>query len=242
MNKLFYFLTLTVFACVAFTADAKKSKSDKTPVSVKVWFKDGRVYEGPMVKHWNTYAQSFLASGHNFHTLPDPEAKSVKNDACDTDSILIVSSPDDKWKAGDLYVSFKGLTPMTGSRKAGGKMLRRTWRGRNVEMCHLPYMGNCMRGLRNDDQRMEYWMVRFPKTGDAVVFYDNPLGKGCHKPLFKSLYFVDRVEKFNPGLAQAVKDKFIPDKQTGKEMSNAILEKPELFMEFVDNYLTENPE
>lgn len=244
MKKQFLHLILIIvaLASAAPLAYAKKSKTDeKKEVTVKVWFKDGSVYEGPMVKHWCTYRQMFLGSGHNFHTLPDPTAKSVKHEAADTDSILIVSSSSEQLNAGELYVSFSGLTPMMGGKRKCNKMLFRARQGRNVEMCRLPYMGNCQVGMRNDDQRLVYWMIRFPQTGDAVAFYINTLQKGCTKPRAIIDYFVERVEKFDPGLAKAVKAKFSPDKKTRKEMNKTLLENPDLFVDFVDNYLTENP-
>lgn len=44
-------------------------KSDKT-ITAKVWYKDGTVYEGPLLKHWRTRRQGYLNSGHNSHTAP----------------------------------------------------------------------------------------------------------------------------------------------------------------------------
>ena len=226
-----------------FVAEAKKEKdSDKQIKAAKVWFKDGKVYEGPLVKHWWTYRQHFTGSGHNFHALPDPDGKSVKYEASDVDSILIIDSTHPDFESGTMYVSMTdGRVPMNGPRKTN-KMLRRVSAGQNVDFCKLPFMGNCQIGLRNQDQFMEYWLIRFHKSGKSFVFFENPLAKGCNKADERIEYFCRMVKDFDSGLADAVTAKFAPDKATRKNMKKKLADDPQLFVDFIDNYLSEHPE
>lgn len=240
-----YNIVITVLCALLlpFAADAKKSKDDgKKVTAAKVWFKDGKVYEGPLEKHWYTYRQHFTGSGHNFHTLPDPVGKSVKHEAADVDSILIVSSTHPDFEAGTMYVSMAdGRVPMNGPRKTN-KMLRRVVTGRNVDLCKLPFMGNCQIGMRNQDQFLEYWLIRFHNTGKSFVFFESPLEKGCNKADERIEYFCRMVKEFNPGLAAAVTERFAPDKKTRKDMKKTLADDPQPFLDFIDAYLTEHPE
>lgn len=224
----------------SFTANAGKNKGDDKEIIIKAWFKDGTVYEGPMPKHWHTYRQTFLNPGHNFHTVPsDGSKKTVKREAKDTDSLLVVSSTHDAFAPGDFYVSFNGKSNFMGG-KMMHKMLRRIKSGRKVELCKLKYIGNCMQGQLNLDQRMEYWLIRFRDSGEAVVFFDNPLEKRCHKPNLEAKAFAGYFKETNPALAEAVIKEFCSDKRkTREEIAEKVMENPEIFLEFVDNFMTE---
>ena len=100
---------------LSISAHGKEESTDRT-VTAKVWLKDGSVYEGPLLKHWLTYSQTFMMSSHNFQ-ITDSDGKSKKYGTMDTDSIMITSSTHPDFKAGDFYVSFNGKTNTLGGRK-----------------------------------------------------------------------------------------------------------------------------
>jgi len=236
-------LMLLSFAVGALFAFAPSAMAKKEISQAKVWFKDGTLYEGPLVKHWSTYAQKFTASGHNFHILPEDGKKSVKCESKQVDSILIVQSTHPDFKDSAMYVPMvDGRVPLNGPKKKTNKMMLRKAQGRNVDFCTLPFMGNCMRGLRNDDQLLEYWLVRFHDNAEAFVFYSIPIQKGCNKNVDYLKYFVDRIKDLRPGLAEAIEAKYFPDKETYKKMRVEVVEHPQEFVGFIDDYLSEHRE
>ena len=243
MNKLIGCLAVTVLAVLvsAPCASAKKEKNSKdAKISMaKVWFTDGTTYEGPLVKHWSTYTQKFTAPGHNFHILPDPAGRSVKCESSQTDSILIISSIHPDFKDSTMV---DGRVPLNGLKRKTNKMLTRVAVGRNVDFCKLPYMGNWMRGRQNVDQLMEYWLVRFHNTGQAEVFFTIPLQHGSNRSSDCYKFFIERVKQSNPELAEAVNAKFNSDKKTRKASAKEVVENPQIFVDFVDAWLTEHPE
>lgn len=208
--------------------------SDKT-ITAKVWYKDGTVYEGPLLKHWRTRRQGYLASGHNFHTAPsDGGDKSVKHETRDTDSILITSSTHPDFKAGDFYIAYNGK-----GRPALHKMLLCTDRGRHADICRLPYWGNCSRGMMQLDQGMEYWYIRLRDKPDRVyLFFDNAIQNGCNKSTSCLGPLRRELEKDGmSGLADAIQARFSPDKDTSKESARLIGENPRILLDFIDSYL-----
>lgn len=220
------------------SAQGKEEKTEKT-VTAKVWFKDGNVYEGPLLKHWRTYRQTFMVPAHDFH-ITGPDGKSKKHGAKDTDSIMITDSTHPDFKVGDFYVSFNGQTNTLGGRKIH-KFLKREYAGRNVDMCKLPFIGNCENHVNrtNMDQLMEYWLVRFRDSGRVSIFFENPLQKGCNGPISTCISKV--LVKINPELTNAIELHFFPDKETTKESTRAIQQNPMVYINFIDTYLTENP-
>jgi len=241
MNK---FVLLLVAISFAITSTSTANAKEKKEVSLaKVWFKNGNIYEGPMVKHWRTYAQSFTASGHNFHILPEEGGKSIKCKSQQVDSILILRSTHPEFKDSALFVSMvDGRVPLNGPKKKTNKMMRRVTKGQRVDFCTLPFMGNCMRGLKNDDQLLAYWLVRFHDTGEAFVFYSTPIWKGCNKNVEYFRYFCDFIKDSRPGLADAIENKFFPDKETHRQSKVDVGENALIFVDFIDNYLVEKSE
>lgn len=229
-------LTSVMTLLMASDVSAKNDNTDNDggTVTAKVWFKDGRVYEGPLLKHWRTYSQTFLSPAHKFQTRSEANGKSVKCDARETDSILITGSAHPDFRTGDFYVSFSGKTNVMGGR-AIHKMLKREHAGKNVDFCKLPYTGNCVRAGANMDQRMELWLVRFRNTGYAAVFFDNPLENGCNAPVCE--WGGKEMRKRFPELAEAIDARFSPDKHTRSESIMAIWENPMIYIDFIDRYL-----
>ncbi|MDE7438437.1 MAG: hypothetical protein K2M93_08125 [Muribaculaceae bacterium] len=221
---------------LSLSAHSKKENNDQT-ITAKVWFKDGSVYEGPLLKHWRTYRQTFMMPAHDFH-IAGPDGKSMKHGAKDTDSIMITGSTHPDFKAGDFYVSFNGQTNTLGGRKIH-KFLKREYAGKNADMCKLTYMGNCTVSGKNMDQLMEYWLVRFRDSGRVSIFFDNPLQNGCNRPRGSCINNV--ISKINPELTKAIESHFFPDKETGQESILAIQKDPMVYINFIDSYLTNNP-
>lgn len=244
MSRIYNLFTAVAICAISLSSPvlANAGNKEKTPERInaaKVWFKDGSVYEGPLVKHWRTHRQTYLVPAHNFHILPDPDGKSVKCQAKDTDSILIISSTHPDFKDGDFYVSFNGKTNALGGRTMH-KMLKREHAGKNVDLCKLTYVGNCVRGKLNIDQWMEYWAVRFRDTGRIAMFYANPLQKGCNKAW--CFWGVTEIAKSHEALGDALTEKFVSDKETRKEAANAIAADPMVYIDFIDNYISEHPQ
>lgn len=232
-------IAVIAILALSISAHGKEESTDKT-VTAKVWLKDGSVYEGPLLKHWLTYSQTFMMSSHNFQ-ITDSDGKSKKYGTNDTDSIMITSSTHPDFKAGDFYVSFNGKTNTLGGRKIQ-KFLKREHAGKNVDMCKLTYIGNCEDRTNNAnmDQRMEYWLVRFRDNGQVSIFFDNPLENGCNRPSCTCINKV--ISKINPGLTKAIESHFFPDdKDTRMKSILTIQQNPMVFINFIDIYLTENP-
>ncbi|MDE6528946.1 MAG: hypothetical protein K2L78_07860 [Muribaculaceae bacterium] len=237
MKYLLRFAAVVAAASLAVSVAAKdkKEKNSDKVITAKVWFKDGSVYEGPLLKHWRTRRQTYLNPGHNFHTVPaDGSDKSVKREAHETDSVLIISSTHDDFKAGDFYLAYNGE-----GLGALHKMLLRTERGRYADICRLPYWGNCTRGMSQLDQFMEYWYVCFNDRMDNVyLFYDRAIWKGCNKSKALVKMFCKTLEKDGKSdLAEAIMARFCPDKATTKESAKLIGENPKVLLDFIDNYI-----
>lgn len=238
---------LPLIACILLCAPAAMAKKDKEDkennddkrIEAKVWFKDGRVYEGLMPKHWLTYRQTFINPGHNFHIVsPDDPDKTIKCEASDVDSILITASTHESFEAGDFYLP----APKISFKKGKYKLIRRVSAGRNLDFCKMPYIGNCVVAGMNMDQRIEMWYIRFKDTGEVVSFFAYPLQDGCQKPRFDPSNLASRVKKTNPGLSEAVMQRFTSkDKETHKKYAADVMENPQLFVDFVDEYLTNHP-
>ncbi len=238
--KNFCFILLAISFAIASTSTAYAKEKEEVSLA-KVWFKDGNIYEGPLVKHWSTYAQKFTVSGHNFHIQPEGSDKSIKCKSQDVDSILIIHSTHPDFKDSTLFVSMvDGRVPLNGPKKKTNKMMPRVKQGKKVDFCTLPYMGNCMRGLKNEDQLLAYWLVRFHDTGEAYVFYSIPIWKGCNKNVEHFKYFCDFIKDSRPGLAEAIEARFFPDKETHKKSKTDVGENAMVFVDFIDNYLVEN--
>ncbi len=226
---------VALMCAISLPANAKNENKEGKRIEAKVWFKDGRVYQGEMPKHWLTYGQTFLAPGHNFHILSD-DGKKVKCQAQDVDSILIVSSSHEKFTSGDFYLPAEKFGPRKKTR-----LVRRIKHGRYVDFCKMPYIGNCQVAGMQMDQRMEYWLLRFANDGKAYLFFDNPLGAGCHKPTFTVGAFYHGIRKSYPDLSEAVMARFGPDdRKERKAIAQEIAENPEIFVDFVDQYLIEH--
>lgn len=226
---------VALICAISLSANAKKEDKEDKRIEAKVWFKDGRVYQGEMPKHWLTYGQTFLASGHNFHILSD-QGKNVKCQVKDVDSILIVSSSHEKFVPGDFYLPAEKFSAYKKT-----KLVRRIKQGRYVDFCRMPYIGNCQVAGMQMDQRMEYWLVRFSNDGKTYFFFDNPLNKGCHKPKFYVRAFYNSIKKSYPDLAEAVMARFdSDDKKKRKAIAQDIAENPEILVDFVDQYLIEH--
>lgn len=87
----------------ALKASAKNDSDKDARIEAKVWFNDGRIYEGELPKHWLTYRQTFINPGHNFHIVSaDKPGKTIKCEASEVDSILITASTHTSFKAGDF--------------------------------------------------------------------------------------------------------------------------------------------
>lgn len=220
-------------------AMAKKSGKDER-IMVKAWFKDGTVAESLMTDHWKGYGPSFLIPTHKFKLVVDENGKTRKYKAHDVDSVLILDSTHRKFKAGEMYVAFNGKTNALGGRPFH-KLLLREAAGRHVDLCRMPYVGNCVISGKNIDQWMEYWFIRFRDTGRAVIFFDNPTGRGCHKPYIWVKWFSEYIAKDYPGLAEAIDARFRPDKEASQESADLIAANPRVFFEFVDDYLSSQP-
>ena len=236
---LFLKSAITVIAILALSINAhgKKENTNQT-ITAKVWFKDGNVYEGPLLNHWRTYSQTFMMSSHNLQ-ITGPDGKSKKYGAKDTDSIMITGSTNQDFKVGDFYVSFSGKTNTLGGRKIH-KFLKREYAGKNVDLCKLTYIGNCEDRTNNAnmDQLMEYWLVRFRNNGQVSIFFDNPLENGCNRPTCTCINNV--ISKINPELTEAIESHFFPDKETSEKSILTIQQNPMVFINFIDTYLTEN--
>ncbi len=239
MNKVLLFLTAIIVAL--FTPSTTFAKEKGEVKLAKVWFKDGSIYEGPLVKHWVTYSQRFTASKHNFHILPEGSDKSVKCQSSQVDSILILSSTHSELNDSAMFVPMiDGRVPMNGPKRKTNKLMRRVKQGRYVDFCTLPYMGNCMRGLKNVDQLLKYWLIRFHDNDEAFVFFSVPIWNGCNKESNYLKYFYDRIKSTRQGLAEAIKEKYFPDKGTDKQ--GEVLESAQDFVDFIDDYLAKHPE
>lgn len=239
MNKLLIFVITIAFTfCIAPPTYAKEKQKVKL---ARVWFKDGTIYEGSLVKHWVTYAQRFTASKHSFHILSDNGRKTIKCHPSQVDSILILSSTHYELADSLMFVPMiDGTVPLNGPKKKTNKMMRRVKQGHYVDFCSLPFMGNCMRGLRNEGQLLRYWVVRFHDNGEAFVFFSVPIWNGCNREVNYLKYFYERIKDTRPRLAEAIKDKYFPDKVTN--MQGEVLEATRDFADFIDEYLANNPE
>lgn len=240
MNKVLIFLTVIA---IALSTSPTTFAKDKGEVKLaKVWFKDGTIYEGPLVKHWVTYGQRFTRSKHNFHILADDGRKTIKCYPSQVDSIYIISSTHRELSDSVMYVPMvDGILPMNGPKKNTNKMLRSIKQGTNVDFCTLLYMGNYMSGLKNRDQLLAYWLIRFHDNGEAFVFYSIPIEKGGNGNVNYVSYFYNCIKDSRPGLAEAIKAKYFPDKETSKKMAVTVDNKLE-FIGFIDNYISEHPE
>ncbi len=232
------FVKLPVFMAIALLSAAPlsaKKHQDERRIEAKVWFKDGRVYEGELPKHWLTYRQTFINPGHNFHIVsPDKPDKTLKCEASDVDSLLITASTHGQFKAGDFYLPAAGIS----FKKGKYKLIRRISSGRNVDFCKMPYIGNCVVAGMNIDQRIEVWYVRFKDSGKLTSFFFYPLQDGCKKAEFAPDNLASAVKDANPGLAEAVLQRFSSkDKQTRKDYAAQVMENPQLFVDFVDDYI-----
>lgn len=238
LTKLMVIIVTLLVVCPA-TA-AKKDKEDEGRIEATVWFKDGRVYKGELPKHWLTYRQTFINPGHNFHIIsPDNPAKTVKCEASDVDSIQITASTHKSFTEGDFYLP----APKISFKKGKYKLIRRISSGRNVDFCKMPSIGNCVVHGMNLDQRVEIWYLRFKKTGEVVSFFINPLQDGCQGPMFDPSNLAGRVKKTNPGLSESVMQRFTSkDKETHKGYAKEVMDNPQLFVDFVDDYLSGHPE
>lgn len=203
-------------------------------------FKDGTVAESLMTGHWKGYGPTFLAPTHKFKLVDDGNGKARKYKAHDVDSVLILDSTHKKFKAGEMYVAFNGKTNAMGGRPFH-KMLLREAAGRRVDLCRMPYVGNCIVSHFNKDQRMEYWFIRFRDTGRAVIFFDNPTERGCHKPSVWVRWFSEYIAKDYPGLAEALDTRFRPDREASQKSAELIAGNPRVFFEFIDDYLSLQP-
>lgn len=225
---------------LAFAASAKDKKKDVEKdddgkeIIAKVWFKDGSVYSGPLVKHWHTRRQNFLDQGHNFHTVnPEGSDKSIKHEAKETDSIQIISSTHEAFKAGDFYMAYNGEGCY-----ALHKMLLRANQGRHADMFTLLHWD--VGGTKYQIQLMNTWYMLFHDDPSKIyLFYDVALQPGQRKTkvylknLTKSLEKNGRKE-----LADAITQQFCPDKKTTKESEAKIKENPSILLDFIDEYLS----
>lgn len=238
--------TKVLLCCIAISFScqdmcAKKDKNDKEDndkslIEAKIWFKDKRVYEGKMPKHWLTYRQTFLNPGHNFHIMPsDGTDKSIKCEASDVDSILITSSTHDSFSAGDFYIPAAGIS----FKKGRYKLIKRTYSGKHVDLCKMPYIGNCQQGQMALDQRMEYWYIHTKADDEIYLFFNNALEKRCQKPKFLPKDLAANLKDKYPELAAAILERFNPSKKAErKEIAEAVRENPMILVEFIDNYLS----
>lgn len=243
-KNLFSLFTVIFVFATTLNVSAQKGKNDdedngKGKIEAKIWFKDGRVYEGLMPKHWLTYKQTFLNPGHSFHIVsPDDPSKTVKCEAADVDSILITASTHDDFAAGDFFLSVAGIS----FKKGKYKMIRRVYDGRNIDFCKMPYIGNCKAGIMNLDQRIEMWWLRMKTDGELYMFYSNPIEAGCHKPEFYAKDIAEDFKEINPALSEAIMERFYPkDKKARKELAKEVLDNPQIFVGFVDDFLTKHP-
>lgn len=233
-------LLLTVATALASVeAEAKKNKNkdesddSKMITSAKVWFKNGTVYEGPLPKHWRTRRQTFFDQGHNFHTPPaDGSDKTVKHEAQETDSVLILSSTHEDFAPGDFYLSYNSK-----ERYGMHKMLFREKQGRHADLYSLLYWDTG--GTKAQIQLMKAWYIIFhDDLSEIYNFHDSPLQPGQRK---SKVYLKDLskwLKKTGPeGLAEALTQKFQPDKKTSKESEALIKENPVVLLEFIDDYL-----
>lgn len=227
---------LAVMLLTAQPAYAKKDKDDDGRIEAKVWFKDGRVYEGELPRHWLTYRQTFINPGHNFHIVSaDKPGKTIKCEASEVDSILVTASTHERFKAGDFYLPARGIS----FKKGKFKLIRRISAGRFVDFCKMPYIGNCTVHGMNLDQRIEMWYVRFKNTGEVVSFFAYPLQDGCQNARFDPSNLASRVKKTDPGLSESVMQRFTSkDRQTHKDYAAQVMDDPQIFVGFVDDYLS----
>lgn len=230
---------LTLLLTLSPDASAGKNKEDQGQIEAKVWFKDGRIYEGALPKHWLTYRQTFINPGHNFHILsPDKPGKTIKCEASEVDSILITASTHNQFKPGDFYLP----APHISFKKGKYKLIRRISAGRNVDFCKMPSIGNCVVHGMNMDQRVELWYLRSKDSGEVTKFFIYPLQDGCQGAEFDPGNLAGKMKKTNPGLSESVLQRFTSkDKETHRGYAKEVMDNPQIFVDFVDDYLTSHP-
>lgn len=239
MKHLYAILTSILALSMSIAASAKEKKKDvekdnDKEIIARVWFKDGSIYNGQLVKHWHTRRQNFLDQGHNFHTVnPDGSDKSLKHEAKDTDSILIISSTHEAFKAGDFYVAYNGE-----GRYALHKMLFRYNHGRYADIFTLLHWDTG--GTKAQIQLMNTWYILFhDNPSEIYLFYDKALQSGQRKSRVYLKSFSKLLEKNGRvELADAITQQFCPDKRTSKESEALIKENPSLLLNFIDEYLS----
>lgn len=241
MKQLYVIIASILALSMAFVASAKDKKKDVEKddgkeIIARVWFKDGSVYDGQLVKHWHTRRQNFLDQGHNFHTVnPDGSDKSIKHEAKDTDSILIISSTHEAFHPGDFYMAYNGE-----GRYALHKMLFRYNQGRYADIFTLLHWD--VGGTKMQIQLMNTWYIIFHDNPSKIyMFYDKALQSGQRK---SKVYLKDLSKLLEKNgrkeLAGAITQQFCPDKKTSKESEALIKENPSLLLDFIDEYLN-NP-
>lgn len=222
--------------CMDIEAKKKKDKGDEDNskvITARVWFKDGTVYEGQLAKHWRTRRQTFLDQGHNFHTVPaDGSANTVKHETRETDSILILSSTHEDFAPGDFYMAYNGE-----GRYGLHKMLRRYRQGRHADIYTLLYWDTG--GTKSQIQLMEmYYLLLHDNPSEIYILYNKALQGGQRKSKVHLKDLSKSLNKTGPaGLAEALTQKFQPDKKTSKESEAIIKENPGVLLEFIDDYL-----
>lgn len=228
---------MSVAAAFTFQASAKKEKEPPAEIEAKIWFSDGRIYNGKMPKHWRTRRQTYLNPGHNFHIMPaDGSDKTIKCEATEVDSILITASSHPDFAPGDFYIPAEGI-----SFRKKTKLIRRAASGPYADFYKIPYWDNCTVGQMQLDQLMELWMIRFKDTGQHYLFFVNQLEKGCNKSKFRLDGLIDGVKKENPALADALINRFShSDKKQRKEIAKQIGEHPEILLEFINDFMSQH--
>ncbi len=240
MKRLFTILASAIALSMAFCAVAKDKKKDEEKdngkeITAKVWFKNGSVHEGQLVKHWHTRRQTFLDQGHNFHTVnPDGRDKSIKHEAKDTDSIRIISSTHESFNPGDFYMAYNGE-----GRYGLHKMLLRHKHGRHADIYTLLYWD--AGGTKPQIQLMNAWYICFhDNTSEIYNFYNKALQSGQRR---SKIYLKDLSKSLKKAgkdsLADAIMQKFCPDKKTSKESEKLIKEEPAILLNFIDEFLSQ---
>lgn len=239
MKHLYAIFTSLIALSMAMAVSAKGKtkdveKDNGKEITAKVWFKNGSIYNGQLVKHWNTRRQTFRDQGHNFHTVnPDGSDKSIKHEAKDTDSILIISSTHEDFNAGDFYMAYNGE-----GRYALHKMLLRKNRGSYADIFTLLYWD--VGGTKPQIQLMNTWYIIFHDNPSEIYpFYDKALQSGQRKTKVNLKNFCKLLEKNGrKELADAITQQFRPDKRTSKESEALIKENPSILLNFIDEYLS----
>lgn len=239
MKQLSVILASIIAISMAFAASAKDKnndveKDDGKKIIARVWYKDGSIYDGQLVKHWHTRRQNFLDQGHNFHTVnPDGSDRSIKHEAKDTDSILIISSTHEAFKAGDFYMAYNGE-----GRYALHKMLYRYDNGSHADIFTLLHWDTG--GTKVQIQLMNTWYIVFHDApSELYIFYDRALQSGQRKSKVYLKNLSKELEKNGrKELADAITRRFCPDKKTSKESEALIKENPSLLLNFIDEYLS----